>query len=98
MLRRLWQILGPVICAALLLVALLAIYPNKLKHSAEEEKNDAVALTHISFKSRAKKIRALSDKSQNFVPFLALVSGIVWTVFIRQCWQKPIIAATRHIC
>lgn len=38
MLRRLWQILGPVICAALLLVALLAIYPNKLKHSAEEEK------------------------------------------------------------
>ena len=69
MLRRLWQILGPVICAALLLVALLAIYPNKLKHSAEEEKNDAVALTHISFKSRAKKIRALSDKSQNFVPF-----------------------------
>ncbi|MCS4487855.1 D-alanyl-lipoteichoic acid biosynthesis protein DltD [Streptococcus sciuri] len=69
MLRRLWQILGPVVCAFLLILALLIVYPTKITHSVEEEKNDAVALTHISFKSRAKKIRALSDKKQNFVPF-----------------------------
>ncbi|EFQ56972.1 D-alanyl-lipoteichoic acid biosynthesis protein DltD [Streptococcus downei] len=69
MLKRLWQILGPLVCAMVLVVALIALYPTKREHSFQAEKDDAVALTKISFKSRSKKVRALSDPNHRFVPF-----------------------------
>lgn len=69
MLKRLWQILGPVICAMTLVVLLFALYPTKLKHSVDREKKDAVSLTTSTFKSKLQKLRALSDSQHRFVPF-----------------------------
>ncbi|MGJ7438803.1 D-alanyl-lipoteichoic acid biosynthesis protein DltD [Streptococcus equinus] len=70
MLKRLWQILGPVICAVLMVVMLLACVPSSThSHSLKAEKKDAVSLTKTGFKSKYKKVRALSDSKHRFVPF-----------------------------
>ncbi|MBY5033835.1 D-alanyl-lipoteichoic acid biosynthesis protein DltD [Streptococcus gallolyticus] len=67
--KRLWQILGPLVCAASLIVLLLAITPTKIHYDKAREKADAYSLAKTVFKSRLKKERALSDLQQNFVPF-----------------------------
>lgn len=70
MLKRLWQILGPVFCALVLVFLVLFFYPaNQHSHSISAEKDDAVALTKTSFRSQTKKIRALSDPDHRFVAF-----------------------------
>lgn len=67
--KRLWQILGPVVCAALLVVPVLALTPTSIQHKLKTEKSDAVSLSKQVFKSKLKKERALTDNKQNFVPF-----------------------------
>lgn len=69
MLKRLWLILGPVICAFLMVLAILLFYPINYSHNATQEKKLAVTLTSGTFKSKTKKVEAFSDTSQNFVPF-----------------------------
>ncbi|MGT2963763.1 D-alanyl-lipoteichoic acid biosynthesis protein DltD [Streptococcus acidominimus] len=69
MLRRLWLILGPVFCAAVLVLLLLVFYPTKLRHNIEAEKRSAVTLTATSFKGRLQKVQALTDPDYRFVPF-----------------------------
>ena len=69
MLKRLWLILGPVLCAGFLVLALLFFYPTKPKHDAKIERQAAVTLTAEGFKSRTQKERALTDPDQNYVPF-----------------------------
>lgn len=69
MLKHLWQILGPVFCALLLALGLIALYPTKVNHSLRAEREDAVALTKTNFKSKYKKVRALTDPNHHFVPF-----------------------------
>lgn len=69
MLKRLWLILGPVICAFLMVVALLFFYPTKQRHDYQSEKRSAVTLTAGSFKGRTQKVRALTDKKHRFVPY-----------------------------
>ncbi|MEW4354795.1 D-alanyl-lipoteichoic acid biosynthesis protein DltD [Streptococcus pneumoniae] len=69
MLRRLWLILGPVFCAALMVGAFLLFYPTNLSHDVEVEKRSAVTLTTRSFKGRTQKVRALTDENHRFVPF-----------------------------
>lgn len=69
MLKRLWLILGPVLCAFLMVIAILLFYPIRYSHHAEQEKKLAVTLTSGTFKSKTKKTEAFSDKSQNYVPF-----------------------------
>ncbi|WP_161979360.1 D-alanyl-lipoteichoic acid biosynthesis protein DltD [Streptococcus sp. S784/96/1] len=67
--RRLWQILGPVICAIFLVVCLIGFYPNRIIYSMKNEKKDAVSLTKTNFKSKYKKLRAFNDSNTQFVPF-----------------------------
>ncbi|BDD40477.1 MULTISPECIES: D-alanyl-lipoteichoic acid biosynthesis protein DltD [Streptococcus] len=67
--KRLWHILGPIFCAHLLVVVVVLFFPNSYRSTIEEEKKDAVALSSISFKSRHKKNRALSNPEHRFVPF-----------------------------
>lgn len=69
MLKRLWQILGPLICACLLAVVMIAFYPEHIGFSDISAKKDAVDLSEFSFKSKAKKLRALEDEKNHFVPF-----------------------------
>lgn len=69
MLKRLWLILGPVICAFLMVVTLLFFYPTKQQHDYQLEKRSAVTLTAGSFKGRTQKVRALTDKKHRFVPY-----------------------------
>ena len=69
MLKRLWQIFGPVICALVLVVVVIYAYPQGRKHSYVAEKRSAVTLTNENFKSRMNKTTALSDKKHRFVPF-----------------------------
>ena len=69
MLKRLWLILGPVICAFLMVVTLLFFYPTKQRHDYQSEKRSAVTLTAGSFKGRTQKVRALTDKKHRFVPY-----------------------------
>lgn len=69
MLKCLWQIFGPLFCAFILVIALIGLYPSNRGHSFKAEKIDATALTKVSFKSRAKKVRALGDPKHRFVPF-----------------------------
>lgn len=69
MLRRLGLILGPVFCAALLVVCLLVFYPTQIHHNFEAEKRSAVTLTATSFKGRMQKVQALTDTNHRFVPF-----------------------------
>ena len=69
MLKRLWLILGPVFCALLMVVTLLALYPVNHKHNYTEEKKAAVSLNAEGFKSRSKKQEALSDPHHRFVPY-----------------------------
>lgn len=70
MVRRLWQILGPVICAILLVIGLIGFYPESISYSVNSEKQDAVALSKSNFKSKYKKLRALTDTETCFVPFM----------------------------
>ncbi len=88
--KQLWQIFGPVICATFLVILTLLFFPSSSRSNFKEEKQDAVALSYISFKSKYKKNRALGDKI--IVLFLSLgqVNGHVLIVCIRQCWQMPI--------
>ncbi|WP_048800943.1 D-alanyl-lipoteichoic acid biosynthesis protein DltD [Streptococcus constellatus] len=69
MLKRLWLILGPVICALLMVVTLLFFYPTNQRHDYQSEKRSAVTLTAGSFKGRTQKVRALTDKKHRFVPY-----------------------------
>lgn len=69
MLKRLWHILGPVLCALLLVFGLIGFYPTTMNYSLPAEKEDAVALTKSNFKSKYKKTRALTDPNHRFVPF-----------------------------
>ena len=70
MLKRLWQILGPVICAFLLVVISLgSVSLSNKSHSLKVEKKDAVSLSKTGFKSKYKKVRALTDPNHRFVPF-----------------------------
>lgn len=69
MLKRLWLILGPVICAFLMVVTLLFFYPTNQRHDYQSEKRSAVTLTAGSFKGRTQKVRALTDKKHRFVPY-----------------------------
>ena len=74
MLKRLWQIFGPVICALVLVVVVIYAYPQGRKHSYVAEKRSAVTLTNENFKSRMNKTTALS---------LGQVSGCVLMLFIQ---------------
>lgn len=67
--KRLWQIVGPLVTALLFLVLFFAVYPSQIRYDLVAEKQDALALTDLSFKSRFKKERALTDPTQRFVPF-----------------------------
>ena len=69
MLKRLWLILGPVFCAMAMVALLFFFYPLDKKHDIEAEKRSAVTLTAENFKSRSKKVTALTDKKMRFVPF-----------------------------
>ena len=69
MLKRLWQIFGPVICALVLVVVVIYAYPQGRKYSYEAEKRSAVTLTNENFKSRTNKTTALSDQNHRFVPY-----------------------------
>ena len=69
MLKRLWLILGPVFCAMAMVALLFFFYPLDKKHNIEAEKRSAVTLTAENFKSRSKKVTALTDKKMRFVPF-----------------------------
>ena len=69
MLKRLWQIFGPVICALVLVVVVIYAYPQGRKYSYEAEKRSAVTLTNENFKSRKNKTTALSDQNHRFVPY-----------------------------
>lgn len=69
MLKRLWLILGPVVCALFLVAALVFFYPQSFQHNEEIEKRNAVTLTAGSFKSRTNKVDALTDPKNRFVPF-----------------------------
>jgi len=62
MLKRLWLILGPVFCAMAMVALLFFFYPLDKKHDIEAEKRSAVTLTAENFKSRSKKVTALTDK------------------------------------
>ncbi len=89
---------GPVICATFLVILTLLFFPSSSRSNFKEEKQDAVALSYISFKSKYKKNRALGDKI--IVLFLSLgqVNGHVLIVCIRQCWQMPIRESILPIC
>lgn len=93
--RRLWQILGPVICAFLLVVCLIGFYPNRIIHSMEDEKNDAVSLTKTNFKSKYKKLRAFSDSNTRFVPFFGSSEWLRFDVMhpsvIAEAYHRPYI-------
>ena len=70
MLKRLWQILGPVVCAVLIVLLVFICVPTaNQKHDLKAEKKDAVSLSKMSFKSNYKKVRALTDAKHRFVPF-----------------------------
>lgn len=70
MLKRLWQILGPVVCAVLIVLLVFICVPTaNQKHDLKAEKKDAVSLSKTSFKSKYKKVRALTDAKHRFVPF-----------------------------
>ncbi|EIC81540.1 Extramembranal protein [Streptococcus salivarius PS4] len=69
MLKRLWQIFGPVICALVLVVVVIYCYPQGRKHNYQTDKRNAVTLTTANFKSRINKTNALSNKEHRFVPF-----------------------------
>lgn len=71
MLKRLWQILGPVATALLLIVLLILFFPesSSKNHPFLAEKKDAVSLNPPTFKNRSKKVRAFSDEKHRFVPF-----------------------------
>lgn len=69
MLKRLWLILGPVFCALVLVALLFFFYPTEHRHDAEAEKRSAVTLTAETFKSRSKKLTALTDRNIRFVPY-----------------------------
>ena len=62
MLKRLWLILGPVFCALVMVALLFFFYPLEKKHDVEAEKRAAVTLTAETFKSRSKKMTALTDQ------------------------------------
>ena len=67
MLKRLWRIFGPVICALVLVVVVIYCYPQGRKHNYQTDKRNA--LTTANFKSRINKTNALSNKEHRFVPF-----------------------------
>lgn len=69
MLKRLWQIFGPVIGALVLVVVVIYCYPQGRKHNYQTDKRNAVTLTTANFKSRINKTNALSNKEHRFVPF-----------------------------
>lgn len=69
MLKRLWQIFGPVICSLVLVVVVIYCYPQGRKHNYQTDKRNAVTLTTANFKSRINKTNALSNKEHRFVPF-----------------------------
>ena len=69
MLKRLWLILGPVFCALVMVALLFFFYPLEKKHDVEAEKRAAVTLTAETFKSRSKKMTALTDQDTRFVPY-----------------------------
>ncbi|VUX09907.1 Uncharacterised protein [Streptococcus pasteurianus] len=70
MFKRLWQILGPVVCAVLIVLLVFICVPTaNQKHDLKAEKKDAVSLSKTSFKSKYKKVRALTDAKHRFVPF-----------------------------
>lgn len=97
MLKRLWQILGPVVCAVLIVLLVFICVPTaNQKHDLKAEKKDAVSLSKMSFKSKYKKVRALTDAKHRFVPFLVLANGCALIKCIRLSWQKNIIA-TIHL-
>ena len=84
MLKRLWRIFGPVICALVLVVVVIYCYPQGRKHSYQTMKRNAVTLTTANFKSRINKTNALSDKNIVLYLSLVLVSGYVLMPFIQQ--------------
>ncbi|MDG3131936.1 D-alanyl-lipoteichoic acid biosynthesis protein DltD [Streptococcus suis] len=67
--KRLWHIFGPLLCAFLLAGATILFFPTSYVSNLTEEKQDAVALSYISFKSKYKKSRALGDSKHQFIPF-----------------------------
>lgn len=69
MLKRLWRIFGPVICALVLVIVVIYCYPQGRKHDYQTDKRNAVTLTTANFKSRINKTNALSNKEHRFVPF-----------------------------
>lgn len=70
MLKRIWQILGPVVCSLLIVLVIFTCVPTTPRvHDFQSEKKDAVSLSKTSFKSKYKKIRALTDSQHHFVPF-----------------------------
>lgn len=69
MLKRLWQIFGPIFAAGLLVFLLIFFYPTENSHDIHAEKRSAAAATVESFKERSQKVRALSNPDLRFVPF-----------------------------
>ena len=74
MLKRLWRIFGPVICALVLVVVVIYCYPQGRKHNYQTDKRNAVTLTTATFPIK------------NIVLYLSLVlvSGYVLMPFIQQ--------------
>ena len=71
MLKRLWQILGPVICAFLLVVISLgSVSLSNKSHSLKVEKKDAVSLSKTGFKSKYKKSTCLNRSKAPFCSVL----------------------------
>lgn len=70
MLKRLALIFGPVITAAVLVLAVMFIGPlNKQKHNLPLEEQAAVSLSPTVFRQAYLKNLALSDNRERFVPF-----------------------------
>ena len=70
MLKRLWQIFGPVICALVLVVVVIYAYPQGRKYSYEAEKRSAVTLTNENLKVGKIKLPLLSRPESSFCTFL----------------------------
>ena len=83
MLKRLWQIFGPIICALVLVVVVIFSYPQGRKHNYEVEKRNAVTLTTENFKSRLIRRQLFLIRIIDLSLSLGLVSGCVLMPFIQ---------------
>ena len=93
MLKRLWLILGPVFCALLMVVTLLALYPVNHKHIPKKKKLPSVSMLKDS--------RVVQRSKKHFrIHSIALflisdqVNGCVLMWCIQQFWPKNMTVIT----